>query len=79
MSDGLATFSLLLHDPSLAGIPGSTGEELNGNGAGLDFATLTLTPGGPELVAKTAAWNATAGGFDFTYTAEGDFNDATTV
>lgn len=42
LSDGSATFSLTLQGPGLAGAAGATGSTTSGNGAGIDFSTLSL-------------------------------------
>ena len=43
-SDGMAIFSLVLQGPALGNGPGSTRVPKDFNGAGLDFASLELTP-----------------------------------
>ncbi len=43
-SDGMAIFSLVLQGPARGNGPGSTHVPKDFNGAGLDFATLNLTP-----------------------------------
>jgi hypothetical protein len=42
LADGSATFSLALQGQGLAGVPGEVGNLSPQNGAGLDFATLTM-------------------------------------
>jgi hypothetical protein len=44
LADGSATFALALQGQGLAGVPGEIGNLSPQNGAGLDFATLTLVP-----------------------------------
>jgi len=44
LADGSATFSLTLQGPCLIGVPGSSDTYPGGNGAGLDFATLSIVP-----------------------------------
>jgi hypothetical protein len=42
LSDGIANFQLTLQGPGLQGVPGSCCNDLTpGNGAGLDFVSLT--------------------------------------
>ena len=43
-TDGSATFSLTLQAPGLEGVDGTSDLTTQGNGAGLDFATLNLVP-----------------------------------
>ena len=65
----------------LSAFQGVTRIEIGANidPAGLVFDDFQFTVGGPDLVAKTVAWNTTDGGFGFTYAAEGDFKEATTA
>ncbi len=54
LADGLATFLLILQGPGLGGTPGSTSGTTPSNGAGLDYAMLSLNVAEPMSLALFA-------------------------